>query len=329
MLSRYTTPEMKNIWSSSEQFRSDIKNFLNCKTSGIDFELTTFNLQLKYSLGLILRKIDRLKNALKKKAHEHKYTACIGRTHGMHAEPTTFGIKMAQAYVEFCRHEQRLQNARDETCVVVFKDGQFDPKIEKYIMDHLGLGQETFQIPFFQYKMQLAVLKVVAGSIERLALEFRNLQRTEIGEVRECFSEGQIGSSAMPHKKNPILSENLCGLSRLMRTSIRLSDWELSVLDFALNRLSGVVETLEVDKKAMKRNLGLTGSAIHSQRVMLELIKRGMDRQTAHRVVQRLVDGKKDKRIKKLLTKKEIENLQDIEYYLKRVDFIFERVFNE
>ena len=131
MLSRYTTPEMKNIWSSSKQFRSDVKTFLNCKTTPLDVELTTFNLQLKYSLGLILRKIDRLKNALKKKAHEHKYTVCIGRTHGMHAEPTTFGVKMAQAYAEFCRHEQRLQHARDEACVVVFKDGRFDPEVEK------------------------------------------------------------------------------------------------------------------------------------------------------------------------------------------------------
>ena len=176
--------------------------------------------------------------------------------------------------------------------------------------------------------MQLAVLKVAASSIERLALEFRNLQRTEVGEVRECFSEGQIGSSSMPHKKNPILSENLCGLFRLMKASVRLSDWELSVLDFALDRLSGVVETLEVDKKAMKRNLGLTGSAIHSQRVMMELIKKGMDRKTAHRVSQSFADGKTNKRIKKLLTKQEIENCQDIEYYLKRVDSIFERVFN-
>ena len=330
---------------------------------------TCFNLQLMRAADILLFDLDELLSALKRRAFEHKYTLTIGRSHGIHAEPTTFGLKLAFAYAEFSRARERLLAARTEvsTCAVSGAVGTFanvDPRIEEHIAQKLGLVPEPIStqiIPRDRHAMYFAVLAVIAGSIERLATEIRHLQRTEVSEAAEFFSEGQKGSSAMPHKRNPVLSENLTGLARLVRSAIvpaleNVALWherdishsavergiapDATVhLDFALKRLGSIIDKLVVYPGNMRRNLNQLGGLIHSQRVMLALIERGMSREEAYEAVQRnampvwcgkgdfLTLLRDDPQVTAKLSVEEIQSLFDPAYHLKHVDTIFTRVF--
>ncbi len=330
---------------------------------------TCFNVQLVRAADILLEDIEMVLSALKKRAFEHKDTVCIGRSHGIHAEPTTFGLKLATFYAEFSRAKQRLQFARDEvaTCAISGAVGTFaniDPYVEEYVAKKLGLRPEpisTQVIPRDRHAMYFAALAVIASSIERLAVEIRHLQRTEVLEAEEYFSPGQKGSSAMPHKRNPILTENLTGLARLVRMSVipaleNVALWherdishssvergigpDTTVhLDFALRRLAGVVDKLVVYPERMEKNLNLLGGLIHSQRVLLALTQAGMSREEAYRVVQRnampvwegrgdfLTLLKQDADVREYLSDEELESLFDLSYHTKHVDTIFRRVF--
>ena len=330
---------------------------------------TCFNVQLVRATDILLAGMDRLLAALKERALEHKETLCIGRSHGIHAEPTTFGLKLAQAYVEFQRGRTRLEQAREEvaTCAISGAVGTFaniDPRIEEHVASALGLKPEpvsTQVIPRDRHAMYFSVLGVVASSIERLATEIRHLQRTEVLEAEEYFSPGQKGSSAMPHKRNPVLTENLTGLARLVRSAVmpaleNVSLWherdishssvergigpDATVhLDFALNRLAGVIEKLVVYPENMQRNLDQLGGLVHSQRVLLALTQAGTSREDAYSIVQRNAmpvwrgEGnfldllKADADVKSALSGAELEALFDLGYHTKHVDTIFARVF--
>ena len=330
---------------------------------------TCFNVQLTRAADLLIADLDRVLAALKTRAFEHKTTVCIGRSHAIHAEPTTFGIKLAQAYAEFDRSRARLVAARVEvaTCAISGAIGTFaniDPRIEEYVAAKLGLVPEpvsTQVIPRDRHAMFFATLGVVASSIERLAVEIRHLQRTEVLEAEEFFSEGQKGSSAMPHKRNPVLTENLTGLARIVRSyalpamenvalwherDISHSSVERMIgpdatvtLDFALNRLAGVIEKLIVYPENMQRNLDKLGGLIHSQRVLLALTQKGVSREDSYAWVQRnampvwrgqgdfLTLLKADTDIARALPATELEGLFDLGYHLKHVDTIFRRVF--
>jgi len=330
---------------------------------------TCFNVQLVNAADLLLKDMDNLLAALKKRALEHKNDVCIGRSHGIHAEPTTFGLKLAQAYVEFERNKKRLEIAREEiaTCAISGAVGTFaniDPSVEEHVAEKLGLAVEpvsTQVIPRDRHAMFFAVLGVVASSIERLATEIRHLQRTEVLEVEEFFSKGQKGSSAMPHKRNPILTENLTGLARLVRSSVypameNVALWherdishssvergigpDATVhLDFALRRLTGVIDKLLVYPENMENNMNRLGGLIHSQRVLLALTQNGVDRESAYHLVQRNAmpvwrgEGnfldllKADDEVKAALSDAELEALFNLDYHTKHVDTIFNRVF--
>ncbi len=330
---------------------------------------TCFNIQLVRAADLLIGGLDGLLAALKRRATEYKKTVCIGRSHGIHAEPVTFGLKLAYAYAEFARARSRLEAARAEvaTCAISGAVGTFaniDPRVEAHVAAKLGLRPEpisTQVIPRDRHAMYFAVLAVVASSIERLATEIRHLQRTEVLEVEEYFAPGQKGSSAMPHKRNPVLTENLSGLARLVRSAalpafenvalwherdISHSSVERGIgpdatvhLDFALHRLAGVIDKLIVYPENMKRNLDRLGGLIHSQRVMLALTQKGMSREESYAAVQRNAmpvwrgEGnfldllKKDKDVARLLPAAELEALFDLAYHLKHVDTIFARVF--
>jgi len=332
---------------------------------------TCFNVQLVRAADILLADIDRVLAALKKRAFEHKNTVTIGRSHGIHAEPTTFGVKLAYAYAEFSRARQRLENARAEvaTCAISGAVGTFanvDPRVEEYVAKQLGLKPEpvsTQVIPRDRHAMYFATLGVIASSIERLAIEIRHLQRTEVLEAEEYFSEGQKGSSAMPHKRNPVLTENLTGLARMVRAyalpamenvalwherDISHSSVERMVgpdatvtLDFALNRLAGVIENLVVYPENMQKNLDRLGGLIHSQRVLLGLTQAGVSREDAYRLVQRNAmpvwrgEGDflsllaADPEVSAKLSRAELEKLFDLGYHIKHVDTIFKRVFGE
>jgi len=332
---------------------------------------TCLNVQLTRAADILLEDLDELLAALKRRAYEHKDTICIGRSHGIHAEPTTFGLKMAQAYAEFSRAKDRLQAARKDvaTCAISGPVGTFatvDPRIEAHVAKKMGLEVEpvsTQVIPRDRHAMFFAVLGVIASSIERLATEIRHLQRTEVLEAEEYFSKGQKGSSAMPHKRNPVLTENLTGLARLVRSAtipamenvalwherdISHSSVERGIapdatvhLDFALARLTGVIDKLVVYPKRMKENLDKLGGLVHSQRVMLALTQAGVSREDAYRLVQRNAmkvweKGKDfktellaDKEVARALTKKELREKFDLGYHTRNVDFIFERVFGK
>ncbi|HEX3676005.1 MAG TPA: adenylosuccinate lyase, partial [Sphingomicrobium sp.] len=308
---------------------------------------------------------------LKRRALEHKLTPTIGRSHGIHAEPTTFGIKLAQAHAEFARNRDRLITARDgiATCAISGAVGTFaniDPRVEEHVASELGLTPEpvsTQVIPRDRHAMFFATVGVIASSIERIATEIRHLQRTEVLEVEEYFSPGQKGSSAMPHKRNPVLTENLTGLARMVRGYVTpaLEDVALwherdishssverfigpdatITLDFALGRLTGVVDKLVIYPERMRANLDRMGGLVHSQRVLLALTKAGVSREEAYALVQRIAmkvwesDGqlsllellKGDPEVSKRLSSDELEALFDLGYHLKRVDTIFERVF--
>lgn len=332
---------------------------------------TCFNVQLVRAADILLADLDRVLAALKKRAFEHKNTVTIGRSHGIHAEPTTFGLKLAFAYAEFSRARQRLENARAEvaTCAISGAVGTFanvDPRVEEYVAEQLGLTPEpvsTQIIPRDRHAMYFATLAVIASSIERLAIEIRHLQRTEVLEAEEYFSEGQKGSSAMPHKRNPVLTENLTGLARMVRAyalpamenvalwherDISHSSVERMIgpdatvtLDFALNRLAGVIENLVVYPENMKKNLDRLGGLIHSQRVLLALTQAGVSREDAYRLVQRNAmpvwrgEGDflsllaADPEVSAKLSREELEKLFDLGYHTKHVDTIFKRVFGE
>ncbi len=332
---------------------------------------TCFNVQLVRAADILLEDIDMVLAALRKRAFEHKDTVCIGRSHGIHAEPTTFGLKLATFYAEFSRARERLAFARNEvaTCAISGAVGTFaniDPFVEEYVAKKLGLRPEpvsTQVIPRDRHAMYFAALAVIASSMERLAVEIRHLQRTEVLEAEEYFSPGQKGSSAMPHKRNPILTENLTGLARLVRMSVipaleNVALWherdishssvergigpDATVhLDFALRRLAGVVDKLVVYPERMKKNLDLLGGLIHSQRVLLALTQAGMSREDAYRVVQRnampvwqgqgdfLTLLKQDEDVKRHLSDEQLEELFDLAYHTKHVDTIFRRVFGE
>ncbi|MEM8648313.1 MAG: adenylosuccinate lyase [Pseudomonadota bacterium] len=330
---------------------------------------TCFNVQLVRATDILLADMDRLLSALKDRAFEHKDTLCIGRSHGIHAEPTTFGLKLAQAYVEFERCRTRLELAREEvaTCAISGAVGTFaniDPRIEEHVANALGLVAEpvsTQVIPRDRHAMYFSVLGVIASSIERVATEIRHLQRTEVLEAEEYFSPGQKGSSAMPHKRNPVLTENLTGLARLVRSAVmpaleNVSLWherdishssvergigpDTTVhLDFALNRLAGVIEKLVVYPENMQRNLDQLGGLVHSQRVLLALTQAGTSREEAYALVQRNAmpvwrgEGnflellKADADVKAALSEADLDALFDLGYHTKHVDTIFTRVF--
>jgi adenylosuccinate lyase len=330
---------------------------------------TAFSVQLKAAADLLLADIDHLLAVLTRRALEHKFTLTIGRSHGIHAEPTTFGLKLAGFYAEFRRARQRLEAARAEiaVCAISGAVGTFaniDPQVEEYVAAKLGLAPEpvsTQVIPRDRHAFYFAALGVVAGSVERLATEIRHLQRTELREVEEYFAPGQKGSSAMPHKRNPVLAENLTGLARLVRGAVvpaleNIALWherDIShssverviapdttvTLDFALARLAEIVDKLVVYPEAMRANLDKLGGLVHSQRVLLALTQAGMSREDAYRAVQRnampVWEGKgrfldllkADAEVAKHLPAPQLEALFDEAYHTKHVETIFARVF--
>lgn len=330
---------------------------------------TCFNVQLVKATDILLDDMDRLLAALKKRALEHKDTITIGRSHGIHAEPTTFGVKLAQAYAEFERCRQRLEHAREEiaTCAISGAVGTFaniEPAVEEHVAKAMGLTAEpvsTQVIPRDRHAMYFATLGVIASSIERLATEIRHLQRTEVLEAEEYFAPGQKGSSAMPHKRNPVLTENLTGLARIVRMAavpamenvalwherdISHSSVERMIgpdttvtLDFALNRLTGVIDKLLVYPENMDKNLNQFKGLVHSQRVLLALTQAGCSREDSYRLVQRnamkvweqdkdfLTELLADQEVTAALSEEEIREKFDLGYHTKHVDTIFKRVF--
>jgi len=345
--------------------------FVHSGMTSSDVLDTAFNVQLVRAADILIADVDKLLKALKRRAYEHKKTPTVGRSHGIHAEPTTFGLKLAYAYAEFSRARERLVAARREvaTCAISGAVGTFaqvDPRVEAHVAKNMGLAVEpvsTQVIPRDRHAMYFATLGVVASSVERLATEIRHLQRTEVLEAEEFFSPGQKGSSAMPHKRNPVLTENLTGLSRLVRGYVtpalenvalwherdishssveRMIGPDATVtLDFALNRLAGVIDKLVVYPKNMKKNLDRLGGLVHSQRVLIALTKAGMSRENAYRVVQKnamrvwekgedfLELLKADPQVRKALKPKELEANFDLKHHLRHVDTIFKRVFGK
>ena len=346
--------------------------FLHQGMTSSDVLDTCLAVQLARASDLLIEDLDRLLEVLKRRAYEHKLTPTIGRSHGIHAEPVTFGLKLAEAYAEFDRCRARMVAARKEiaTCAISGAVGTFaniDPRVEAHVADKMGLAIEpvsTQVIPRDRHAMFFATLGVVASSIERLATEIRHLQRTEVLEVEEYFSPGQKGSSAMPHKRNPVLTENLTGLARMVRAYVtpaleNVALWherDIShssveryigpdatvTLDFALARLTGVMDKLVVYPERMQKNLDRMGGLVHSQRVLLALTQAGASREDAYRLVQRNAmrvwdsDGelsllellKADPDVTKLLSVEQLEERFDLAYHLKHVDTIFGRVFN-
>ena len=349
----------------------DEARFMHQGMTSSDVLDTTLAVQLARSADILLEDVDLLLAALRKRAEEHKYTPTIGRSHGIHAEPVTFGLKLAQAYAEFARCRERLVQAREDiaTCAISGAVGTFaniDPRVEAHVAAKLGLSIEpvsTQVIPRDRHAMFFAVLGVIASSIERLAVEVRHLQRTEVLEAEEHFSPGQKGSSAMPHKHNPVLTENLTGLARMVRSAaipamenvalwherdISHSSVERFIgpdatitLDFALARLTGVVDKLLVYPERMKKNLDRMGGLVHSQRVLLALTQAGASREDSYALVQRNAmkvwesDGqlsllellKADADVTARLSADQLTELFDLGYHMKHVDTIFERVF--
>ena len=330
---------------------------------------TCFNVQLVRAADLLLADVDALNTAIERRAREYKLTPTIGRSHGIHAEPTTFGLKLAVAFAEFSRARERLEMARKEvaTCAISGAVGTFaqvDPRVEAYVAKKMGLTVEPIStqiIPRDRYAMYFATLGVVASSIERLATEIRHLQRTEVLEAEEFFSEGQKGSSSMPHKRNPVLSENLVGLARMVRAYVvpaleNVALWherDIShssvermiapdatvTLDFALARMAGIIDKLIVYPDTMRKNLDHLGGLVHSQRVLLALTQKGVAREDAYRLVQRnamkvwagggdfLALLKADKDVRKHLSEAELTANFNLDFHFTHIDMIFARVF--
>ena len=351
------------------EFIGEHSRFVHQGMTSSDILDTCLNIQLVKASDILINDMDELLAVLKEKAIKHKQTLCIGRSHAVHAEPMTFGLKMAQAYAEMERNRVRLISARTEICVgaisgAVGTYANIEPNIEEYVCNALGLKPETVStqiIPRDRHAMFFATLGVIGASIDRIATEIRHLQRTEVLEVEEYFSKGQKGSSAMPHKRNPVLTENLSGLSRLVRMSvapamenvvlwherdISHSSVERNIapdttitLDFALHRLKGVIENLVVYPENMYNNLNKFNGLIHSQRVLLALTQKGISRENSYEIVQSNAmkvwnDGadffnelKNDSRVSEALTIEELEENFDLSYHLKHIDTIFTRVF--
>ena len=354
------------LTSITEKAGKDAK-YLHKGMTSSDVLDTCFNLQLKQSGEILLKDLDELLKSIKRQAIKHKYTLCIGRSHGIHAEPITFGLKMLSFYQEFLRNKKRLINSIQEisTCAISGAVGTFanvDPRIEKYVAKKLNLSIEPIStqiIPRDRHAQYFSTLAIIASSVERLAVEIRHLQRTEVLEVEEFFGKKQKGSSAMPHKKNPILSENLTGLARLIRSSvipalenvvlwherdISHSSVERNIgpdatvaLDFALTRLSNVIKNLNIYSKNMYKNLNLTNGIFFSQRVLLELTTAGFTREEAYKIVQKnalnaweknssfLSNIISDKKITDKIPVNKLKNLFDFSYHTKKINIIFNR----
>ena len=343
--------------------------FLHQGMTSSDVLDTCLAVQLRRAADILIADVNLLLAALKARAFEHRYTPTVGRSHGIHAEPTTFGLKLAGYYAEFLRARARLQTAREEisTCAISGSVGTFaniDPAVETIVAGKLGLRLEPVSsqvIPRDRHAAYFAALGVVASSLERLAIEIRHLQRTEVLEAEEFFSPGQKGSSSMPHKRNPVLSENVCGLARMVRAYVmpaleNVALWherDIShssverfigpdatvTLDFALARMANIVGKLVVYPGRMQENLDKTRGLVHSQRMLLALTQKGLGREDAYRLVQRnamrawngegaLLDLlKADEEVSRALSAKELESLFDLAYHFKQVDTIFARVF--
>jgi adenylosuccinate lyase len=345
--------------------------FIHLGMTSSDVLDTCLSLQLSQASDILTNDLERLLLALKKRAFEHKNTVCVGRSHGIHAEPVTFGLKLARFYAEFERNLSRLKIAKKEisVCAISGAVGTFanvDPFVQKYVAEKLGLSEESVSsqiIPRDRHAAFFACLGVIASSIENLAIEIRHLQRTEVLEAEEFFSKGQKGSSAMPHKRNPVLSENLTGLARMVRSAVipameNVASWherDIShssvermiapdatiTLDFALNRLVGLVENLVVHEKNMQKNLDKLGGLVFSQRVLLTLIEEAkISREDAYKIVQtnamKIWAGesnsflellKADKEVSSKLSNKKLEEIFDITYHTKNIDHIFKQVF--
>ena len=343
--------------------------FVHAGMTSSDVLDTCFNVQLVRAADILIADVDKLLAALKRRAFEHKLTPSVGRSHGIHAEPTTFGLKLAYAYAEFSRAHERLVAARKgvATCAISGAVGTFaqvDPRVEAHVAKAMGLAVEpvsTQIIPRDRHAMYFATLGVVASSIERLATEIRHLQRTEVLEAEEFFSEKQKGSSAMPHKRNPVLSENVTGLARMVRgyalpamenvalwheRDISHSSVERMIgpdatvtLDFALARLASIIDRLIVYPAAMQKNLDRLGGLIHSQRILIALTQKGVSREDAYRLVQRnamkvwggesdfLSLLKADKDVRAKLSEKDLEANFNLDHHFRHVDTIFKRVF--
>ena len=376
---------VKRISKIEEKVRHDLIAFLSSVTektgkegsflhkglTSSDVLDTCFNLQLKQSGLILLSNIEELLKSIKKQAVKHKHTLCIGRSHGIHAEPTTFGLKLLTFYEEFSRNYDRLDSAIKEisTCAISGAVGTFanvDPRIEKFVANKLKLKVEPIStqiIPRDRHAYFFSVLGIIASSMERFAVEIRHLQRTEVSEVQEFFKSKQMGSSAMPHKKNPILSENLTGLARLIRASVipaleNVALWherDIShssvernigpdttiTLDFALNRLNEIVKSMKINSKNMKRNLELTKGLFFSQRVLLELTSKGLKRQAAYKIVQKCAMKSlennssfyntllKDKKIVGKIPVDTLKKLFDFSYHTRKINIIFKRVLKK
>ncbi len=368
-IERVTKHDVIAFLTHLAEFIGPDARFVHLGLTSSDVLDTCLAVQLRRASDILIADVDALLAALKRRAFEHKMTPTVGRSHGIHAEPTTFGLKLALAYAEFGRSRARLAAAREEisTCAISGAVGTFaniDPRVEAYVAAKLDLKPEpisTQVIPRDRHAAFFATLGVVASSVERLATEIRHLQRTEVMEAEEFFAEGQKGSSAMPHKRNPVLTENLTGLARMVRSAVTpaLEDVALwherdishssvermigpdatITLDFALARLAGVIDKLLVYPEAMQKNLDRLGGLIHSQRVLLALTEKGVARDDAYAIVQRnamrnwRAEGeflsllKADKDVAKVMSAQDLEALFDLGYHLKQVDTIFERVF--
>ena len=370
-IERVTKHDVIAFLTHLAEFIGPDARFVHLGLTSSDVLDTCLAVQLRRASDILIADVDALLAALKRRAFEHKMTPTVGRSHGIHAEPTTFGLKLALAYAEFVRARARLVAAREEisTCAISGAVGTFaniDPRVETYVAAKLDLKAEpisTQVIPRDRHAAFFAALGVVASSVERLATEIRHLQRTEVMEAEEFFSEGQKGSSSMPHKRNPVLTENLTGLARMVRSAVTpaLEDVALwherdishssvermigpdatITLDFALARLAGVIDKLMVYPEAMRRNLDRLGGLINSQRVLLALTEKGVARDHAYAIVQRNAmrgwrgEGeflsllKADKDVAKVMSAQDLEALFDLGYHLKQVDTIFERVFGQ
>ena len=356
------------LTSITEQVGDEGK-FLHKGMTSSDILDTCFNLQLVKASKILEKDIEEILKVLKSKSLKYKKTVCIGRSHGIHAEPITFGLKLTSFYEEFNRNKRRLKSAIREisTCAISGAVGTYanvDPRVEKYVAKKLNLKVEPISsqiIPRDRHAYYFSILAIIAGSIERVATEIRNLQKTEIQEVEEHFDKKQKGSSAMPHKKNPILSENLTGLARMIRSYVvpaleNISLWherDIShssvernigpdstiTLDFALNRLTNILKNMNVYPKKMLKNLELTNGMIFSQRVMLGLTNHGFSREKAYKIVQKHTQNSwknnttfynsltKDKMITKKIHNDDLKKMFDVNYHTKKIDLIYRRIF--
>ena len=358
------------LTSVTEKVGSEGK-FLHQGMTSSDVLDTCFNIQLVQSSKIINKEIDEILKVLKNKSLKYKKTICIGRSHGIHAEPTTFGLKLASFYEEFKRNKIRLERAIKDisTCAISGAVGTFaniDPRVETYVSKKLNLKVEPIStqiIPRDRHAYYFSVLAIIASSVERIATEIRNLQKTELQEVEEFFDKKQKGSSAMPHKKNPVLSENLTGLARMVRSYVipaleNISLWherDIShssvernigpdstiTLDFALNRLKNILKNMNVYPKKMLKNLNITNGLIFSQRVMLELTRHGFSREKAYTLVQKNAQNSwkknisffsslaNDSLINKKISNKDLIKMFDLNYHTRRINFIYKRIFKK